>query len=428
MQCRLAVLTTVLLALAVRAGEAQFAQYGGPGSLAESPVPARELVQGQAREARWRLGKLRLSPRLSIGNLGYVSNVFDSSDEQGTVSDFKGSAGAGLNSYLYLSGKALLNGFAAASYSWWKEQEQLRDLNGSYGLRLFGFLNRLQLQVEAARLEQERNLSSELEVPTRIAEDRVSLGAEIEIRGPFAFFGSAAVRESRHSDEVEQNVPGLTVSTLDRQTDAVNLGLSYTLSNGLKLGLGVEHTETDFVDDTGQRSNSGTGPLLRIALPGNRVDLSVTMVYRILEVDSRAQGDDLEQLTGTARAIWSINERLGLTAYAGQQLAYSALEPDSVFDRTRYGLSTGLEVTRRGSLSALAEIGRDQHSRIATDEIGRVDDFESLGVSFSFDLSQRLKLRLGFIETERDSNLAEFDRSYTSVLSSIELGGGLLDW
>lgn len=407
---------------------AQLSQYTEPGSLAISQVPARDQIRERAREARWSLGKLKIDPRVSLGNLGYVENVFDSAASEEPVSDFRGSAGLGLDAYFNLGPKVLANGFVFGNYSWWQEQDQLRVFSGSVGARVFGFFNRLGLQVEGGRVERERNLSSELEVPVQIRHDRAAFSVEVDVRGPFAFFASAAGQRTRHSDEVELRLDRLDVSALDRDGWVFDLGVSYELRNGLTLGVGVERTDTDFVDDLDSRTNTSFGPLLRWGYAGSRLDVSGTAVQRMFDFDDRPSDDDVEELTGSLQVTWKFSERTGVTLYAGQQLVYSALDTDGVFSGERFGVAARRMLTRRGQLRLYLESGRDEPLETIGRASGRVDDLESYGGTFTLELDRGVTLNVGLRHTDRDSNLPEFDRSLDSIIAGVDLGESLLPW
>ena len=65
----------------------------------------------------------------------------------------------------------------------------------------------------------------------------------------------------RYKTDADEELQPVDVTLLDRDEIIANLGIEYTLRNGLGIGLGAEYSEAEFLDDPGKRSNSGISPL-----------------------------------------------------------------------------------------------------------------------------------------------------------------------
>lgn len=407
---------------------AQYGTYATPGSLGEERVPTGDAIRQQALGARWQLGPIELEPQLSIGNLSYVSNVY-STRESEAESDLRASAAAGLRGFLNLGPKVLVSPFTSLSYSWWQNQTNLRSLHESLGLQVLGDFNRLQLQLQAGRVETQRNLSSELEVPVDLRTDRLELAFEIDFWGPFSLFGAVARGESRHFGRAtEQRVPGLDLGALDVDTENVNGGIGYRFPNGLKVAVGVERTEATFPDDPGGRSSQGSARLLRVGIAGPRLSIDFDAAQRDLEFVSRQGGQERRQLTGLGQFGWKLTETLSTRLYGALQLQPSAVDVAALFEGRRSGINLLREPGPRTRISIFYEVGDDEFVDASSDRLIRVDEVTSYGLNYHLQLTDRLTLNLGLVDSRRDSSNPAFDRSLTAVTTRINLGGNLLPW
>ncbi len=405
---------------------AQYAVYTVPGSLAEQREVARDAVLQEIQDARWSFGPLKVDPRLSIGDLSYQSNVYSTAEDE-AVSDLRAKAAAGLRAWLHLGPKTVLSGFAAADYSWWRDQEELRSLGESLGLQLFGLFNRLQFQIDAGQVEEQRNLNSEAEVPVDIRSDRLELSFDIDLYGPWLIFGAIGRGETRYfGDAVSQRLPTLDLAALDSTTEQLSAGVRYSFGDRLAVSLGAELTESDFDNDPGGRSNKSSGPLVRIDYQGNRLSVDLDGVRR--DIDFSGGADERRQTTGLVQVGWRFSERLRASVYGSAQLDYSALDSASVFERRLSGVSLQRVFGPRLQVRVFYETGEDEFAGVADDQVTRIDDYESFGLRSELQLTPRVTIEIGAFDTQRDSSDAEFDRSQQTVLSQVRLGGNLLPW
>ena len=416
------------LTLAATPAAAQLSGYVVPGSLGQKRLTAKEQVTRSYQDARWKVGFLQLDPRLAITDLGYVSNIYSTSDAE-AESDFKAQGAAGLRGFFNLGPKVLVSPFANLGYTWWQDQEELRSVDESFGIQLFGDFNRLQLQLQGGRVEAQRNLSSELEVPVDVRTDRLQVDLDIDFWGPFRFFASAVDNQVRQSGTAaEERLPGLDLSLLDVDGEMLKGGFAYELGSGLSLGVGWEETESLYLNDPTGRSNKGSGPLVRIGFEGTRAALDVEVAQRDLEFAGRAGGETRDQLIGLGQLSWQFTEKLTAGIYSATRLEASALESTALFEGRRSGLSLRRQNAGRGQVSLFFEVGEDEFSTVASDDVTRIDDFSSFGINYRFQMGQRLTLEIGYLDTRRESSDPEFDRDLRAITSRVRLGGDLLPW
>jgi hypothetical protein len=417
----------IALAILLAAGPAA-AQYTNPGDLGEVRLSAKERITRDAQNARWQLGPIQFEPKLSISDVGYVSNIYFASEEQ-AESDLKAKGSAGVRGFFNLGPKVLVSPFAGLTYAWWQNQQELRSWNESLGLQILGDFNRLQLLLQAGTVEIQRNLSSEVQVPVDRKTDRLELGLDVDFWGPFSFFGTASESQQRYfGSAAEAQVPGLDLATLESDEELLRGGFAYELGNGLRIGLGVEATDTRFLIDPGGRSNTGSGPLLTIDFKGPHLSLGIDAARRDIDFDGRGGNATRRQSSGRGQLRWEFTEKTAAMLYAGARLSASALDRAAVFESRRTGVNLQRNPGARTRFTAFFEVGEDEYATVASDEVARLDDIRNFGVNLQFQLGSRLSVLLGYSDARRESSDPAFDRNLRTFRGQVSLGGDLLTW
>jgi hypothetical protein len=406
---------------------AQFTQYTVPGSLATQPATKAERVQKGAETAPWNLGPVRLDPRLSIRDLGYDSNVLASPETEEKTSDVHLTVGAGLAAYLNLGPKVYLSGFAAPEYYWWNVLEELRELNLNYGLGVFAFFNRLRLGIDGTSTERQRPLSSEIDSPVQILDQGGTLEMELEVGSALSLFGAASTKRLRHSRSPGDSAGDVDLSLLDRDVDLANVGLLIRGRGALSVGVGIEYSDTEFPNDPGGRSNSGTSPLLRLEIEGNRLEADARIVFRRLEFDNE-ELEDFDEATGNLLISSDLGRANRLALFGARNLVYGARDADTTIVEDRWGLSLTRTFTPRLDGSGFFELGSSGFEEVGGLTPTRRDDLEAWGLALRFDLSSLSVLSFHYSLVQYDSNLDEFDRSSTRWGVGLVFKEDLLPW
>lgn len=409
--------------LAAAAARGQFVQYSDPGSLALEEKSRAEQAQEKAEQARWTLGKWRVAPDIALHDVAWVDNVYDSSDDAEGVSDVTGTLRAGLEGFLHLGPDVLFSLYGRPSYTYWQDQEDLRSSHVSFGAGLFGLHNRLTWEVVAERSEEQSFANDELRVPLDLERDQVSAGFEVVIRRPLSLFVRAQEAEARYPARTPEGGPEVDLTPLDRNESLLAAQLVYRPGDQLRIGAGVERSEVDFDNDLGGRSNRATSPLLTADVAGNRVQLELSAALRAVEFDNPELGDT-DEVTGRGRLAWRLGTRSVATVYGGRSLVYSALDDASYYTSGVVGgqLGWSSQPDQRGVLVALiAETAANRYEGAPGGLAGRADDITSYGVTFAVPYRRLLTFEIGLVESEIDSNLPEFDRSYTRIRTGLRL-------
>ncbi len=428
----LALLSAISATTATIPASAQFSQYTEPGSLLERGTSRKEQMENAVENARWRLGPVRLSPWFSIRDAAYVSDVFAGSQsvpgQEEEESDFTITAGAGLQGFLPLGPKGFFTFDALPNYVYWQRLEERRRLNGFYGASLLGFFNRLTLEATVRRAEEQGVLTPEFEQRVHSRQDRIEGLAEVELTPSLFLFTSGSSLETSALTADLGDDPRLPpFQEIDREERMLRGGVELRYRDRLRVAVGAERSEVDFLEPGHDRSNSGTSPLLEWGFTSPKLQVTGGLAFRSLEPEEGSEFVPFDETTGQVQATWTPRWRLSYSAYANRNLVYSLEEDVSHFNADRVGLAISAKLGKESFVSLFGETGVHDYSA-GSEVLTREDDFTAYGTRISLSLRERVRFNVGVSRSEIDSPIPGLSRSLTVVQSSIEISafGGAL--
>jgi hypothetical protein len=407
-----ALLAAILALLGVAPAAAQYAPAGG----GVAPLPNRQgQLESAISESRWRLGPFHVAPWIGLRNVSYQQNLLDPDDD----ADLTATLGAGVRAYLRARDTAILATHVLPEYVWWNEQEDRREVIGRYGVGLFTFLNRLQLEATARRVEDLEFASDELLVRVPQTLDRFDVAAQLRLAGSIAAF--AGVSENRFRFEPFEDQEGLQDlgTLLDRNQRTTRVGLRYLLpATRGHVGLGAQIEETSFEAAEGP-SNEGDGIYGEINLLGNKMDVHLDGALRRLEAAEGSDFPEVEELTGSAGVVFRMGWRITPNLYWRKGLSYPVTGDGPYLADTRIGVRLAIRLVRELQLQTFYETGEMDFA-----ESGRVDDIEAYGASMAIPLHRVANLNLGARRSEYDSNEPGQDRGFEEAFANFVISFG----
>jgi hypothetical protein len=411
-----------LAALCCKAGSAgaQFVQYTPPGGPEEEPETRQERLARELKEARYRLGPVRIAPWATVRDIAYVRSLVSSG--QKTTDDLTATAGAGFRAYLRNGPKATWSLQVLPEYVWWQKQTERRQLNGRYLLGFYGYFNHLTVEASAGRQQQLQVVSPEVPVPVSSRGDGGELLTELKITGALSAFASYAFNQQDNVTEGSTDPLTGALRLLDRDERILRSGLRWRPSSIWTIGLGAERTEVDFRHDELDRSNSGTAPVAEVRYQGHRIGFQADAASRSLRASRGSEFVPFDGTTGNAAISLRSLGRVGGTVYASRNLEYSISPAYAYFLDDRLGLAVTLGLGRRIQTRFYIEGGNNDYTPFAGSQ-ARTEDVDSYGGSLNFNVRPGLVLGIEGIHSRFGSNLAAGDRSYTSVGATLNLTG-----
>ncbi len=394
------------------------AQYTSPGDVGTTNSIVQEsLFETHLNEAEWNLGSVRLRPWLGVRDASFVTFQDDLSDPRASdaENDFTATVGAGLRGYLP-TGKLIWAVHALPEYVWWEKNENKSGLNGRFGLGVFGYFNRLRFEVSQRRLEEQNFFSSEVQELTTQRNDTSRAAVEIDIARRLELFGIAELNEIQSEEDESALFP-----LLDRDEEAVTVGLRYRSPRGWMAGLAYEDSSTDFPVGARQLSNSGTSELVSLGYEGTQFSFRLNLAFRSLEGDVGSEFGDFDETTGAFEALWAPSTRSNILAYSRREQGFSVNLGATYSLTERQGVRLSYDLGQ-AVLGLVAEVGEDEFATVGSGNIDRIDDVTEFGADLQFEVADLFDVALRVRFSEYDSNFAAFDRDITTVGLSIQLG------
>jgi hypothetical protein len=410
---------TALLWMAGSAG-AQFLQYTPPGGPQEPAESRREQLARELKEARYRLGPVRVAPWATLRDVAYTRSVFSTGEP--LPNDLTATAGVGFRAYLRNGSKVTWTAQVLPEYVWWRRQSERRQLNGRYLLGVSGFFNHLTVELKAGRQQQVQIVSPEVPLPVSSRGDGGELLTELRLTGALSAFATVTVnRQNNVVDDTRDPLTG-DLRLLDRDEQVVRTGLRWRPSDVWTVGLGAEHSRVDFLHGELDRSNSGTAPVAEVRLQGRLLGFEVDAAARSLRASRGSEFVPYDGVTGSAAVSLRSPVRLGGTLYASRNLEYSITPQYAYLLDERLGLALNLNLGQRAQSRLFAETGTNDYTPF-TGVQARNEDVYSYGGALEFNLRRGLVLGIQGVRTRFGSNLQAGDRSYTSVGATVRLTG-----
>lgn len=405
----------------------QFAQYTPPGAAAGGAAsPESDQVDQLLDEARWRVGPFRIAPYFGLESLGYVDNAFAGTEEG--VSDVTATVGAGLAVYLPTGPDVIWIAEGELRYFWWQELEERRNAGGRLGAGMLADFNRLDLELRAGRELDERILTSELPQRALVETDFGSAEAALRLGRKTELYAGATRRRYRDESHRIDDPRAADFTAVDRDETLFDAGIGWSPTDRWTLRLGAQRSEVEFEPGGLPLDNEGTSPVLGVAYTGPRFNARVDLSRRSLDPSPGSRFVPFEGESGSVSASTASPRGLQLGVYGSRNLVYSLIEGYDYFTAERTGLWIGAEIGHRTRLALYGEQGDNDYTSADAAVAPRTDDVTAWGGQLSIDLGRKLRLQIGGSEAEYDSNLVGFDRTVTTVTSSLSLATDSLIW
>ncbi len=405
--------TCTVFALTLAAGAPAGAQYTAPGI----PIPGRHSptkteFQDKIEASPWKAGSLVLNPWIGLRDFRIVTDLNNQSATGGE--DLTLTLGAGLRGYLPAGPKALFAIHALPEYVWWQDKADKRRLNGRYGLGLFVFFNRLDLELSQRRVEQQSFFSSEIQALTSSRTDTSTLRAEVEVASNVSLFGIATLQD--YQNEEDENV---TFSALDRTDESALIGVRYENPKGWTFELGYADSSSDFVEGARDLSNSGDSQLVSIGFDRPRIGFRLDLSFEQREADEGSEFGVFDETTGNFAVLLQPSKGLDVLGYVRRSQAYSTDRRYTLFLEERQGARLNFSFDRV-KIGLFGEVGEDDFEVSSAGLPDRIDDVTTYGGDLGIEL-QQVSFSVRATRTDYDSGFDEFDRDVTSVQFSVEL-------
>ena len=387
-------------------------------------IPAREELRRDLDESRFRLGSLRIAPKVSIENLGYNNNINGSTTDP--VSDETGTLVAGARLTLPLSRKLALRADLFPAYIWYAHEVDRRAFGGQLAGSFLAFFNHLTFIGTGYASRSDSVVSTEV---LAIQRDDVRGGKgdlDIALFRRLSIVGNGEWQRHRYSAGGAVD-PVSDYSVNDRTESAARLGLRYRFSTTVDVSAGVEETWTDFENAPLERDNESRAAVVGVHVEKPGLIVNLSGAYRKGEARNGSTFPAYEEPTGSGYVSITVVRPLDVELTGRRRISYSVGSAPPYYLETRWGAGLRIRIGSRVTLHPTVEQGTNKYTvGDSPDPAGRVDDATVFGGSLQVLLGANVTLGTSWIRSRYDSNIDVYDRRYDQFGISLTFGRNLL--
>lgn len=392
------------------------AQYTVLGGGTRTGIPDEEALRQNVEDARWNAGPFRVQPWFGLRDVSYVRNQQSlSADDDAAKDQLTVTAGAGVRAYAPVGAKTVWAAHLLPEYVWWQDDDSKDGLNGRYGVGLFTYGNRVQLEMSHRLGDRQSFFSDEVQELTTLSTATSTVGAEVEVARGVGVYGSWQ-RVDFEGDADDDAAFAL----LDRVEDAWSAGVRLRSHRGWSVGVGVRESEGEFDDSARNLSFDSEAVTFDLSASVRKFNFSLAIEDAELTPRGDSELEPVQQTFGDVRLGFQPRSRLGFELYGQRQRSFSILSTRSLIVSQEQGLRVFFQFGS-WNLRLLGGTGT-----LDTDGIGgapdQSDDYDVVGVSLGYGLKRLGRLQLNAVQRSYDVGLLGSDRDVTTVGLSIQLG------
>ena len=369
--------------------------------------------------ARWRLGRVRADLWLQIPEVDLIDNPRTRPGSTRPESDLRVRTGAGLRVYLPVGRGGFLLGHALPEYLAWRENSERSAWGGRAGIGFLGFYNRLEIEAQAGRVDEQEIVSAELgdRLLQRSTETKVRIGGRLT--NNLTLLLETQGRRIRLPDLPSEQAGGLQF--LDRDEGLASVGLRYDPLERLSLYLGREVARVDFLRGGCACNEEGGATRLGFVYRGADLIAQLNLAYRTVEPEAEVPG--YTGLTGEARLWVRPQSRLRSLVYATRVLVGAVSPQFAHYEDERVGVLAELRPGWRTSPRLFVETGSQRYFGAGPGLPGRRDRLLAWGGSVEYRIGWATRFRVRIAQNHYQSDDASVDRTSTVVSWGFSLEG-----
>lgn len=395
-------------------------------ALVLSFVPTHALAQlgepDPAEQARVRLGPIAFTPTLSIKNLGWETNVFNSPDNP--QEEFIFTPAGTINWWLRV-GRARLVGVDEVSYSWFQKFPEQGGFNQSHSLTFEVPLARVKPYLTGAYLDTNDRVGYEIDARARHTETTARGGVVTRLTAKTGVDIYARYTRFRYTGD-ETFLDSTLAEQFNREAQGAGVTLRYALTPLTTLTLTGDWAEQRY-EEQSTRDNSSLSIVPGVEFkPAALLKGTATVGYKRFD----ALNVDIPDFEGVVAKVDISYVLLGRTrfsvnVYRDIQFSFETLQPyylqTGLGGSIRQGLGMGWDVEVRGAWYQL-----DYQTSTRADQIlkGRVDEIVTYGGGVGYSLSSGSRVAFYIDYQERSSPTLNF-RAYDGLRYGFTVTVGL---
>lgn len=399
-------------------------QFMGSFQSSVTLIPERESLEGEVKEARVRLGPLKLRPVLNIGNLGYTNNFYGTSEEQ-TEGDFTATVEGGVKAIVPVGSRLFVRGSVLPAYTWYSTNSDRSAFGGTYDASAYYYVSKFSFEVRAGSYSSIVNLSSEVEQPVKQDVLAGRLRAQYELGSRTALVGDLNLARRRYGGAGLSDEDLDTLSKLDGSDAVWSVGVRRKVGPRLLVGVSYEQGDLAFVNEGELRDAKSTGVMGSAWLAKSRLDVNVYLGYRDFQPKAGSSFVPWNGPSGGGTVSYALSRLFSLGVFGRSTLIASLYADSAVYDERRAGVTLGVS-PRWATVSVTYETGANRYVAPTVQPDGasvtRNDDVTTIRGGIRGRIGKLLTIGIDATRDDYTSNIPGFDRSIFTIGTTVGFG------
>ena len=382
-------------------------------------LPSREQMQLETKNARMRLGPLRLQPVLSLRNIGFTGGVIGTTGVQ--PPDFGASVGGGARAIVPFGRDVFFRVSAIPEYSWSRRLVQHRVFGGVGDASALFLFNRLSAQ---ARVIPARTVSPfSTEDQRSVVVQRFDTSGRIEVRllQRLSLFVAHQNARPRFRVTAEDRLRGTNFDQLDRNDSADGAGVFYQFRSFLSVSAGFERSQSRFIHGA-SADNHTNAENVSVSYGRPRTSARISLGASRGEADNGASFQHFSTGTGSYLLSRRLANLWTVDVSGSRRLQYSLFQGTPYYFETRNGAAIAIPIRRRFAVRMMGEVGSNsypQPTAASLQTVRRIDQVLTYGGGLGVAVYRNAALVTMATRTRYNSNLPGFDRSVVTVTTNL---------
>ena len=312
--------------------------------------------------ARYRLGPVRLFPKVSVGNAGYNSNVFGTSENE--VADWEATATAGARFLLPAGKKVFFQADVQPQYNWFASEKQLRNFGGVYGGTVFAFFNRLSVEASGVYTDFTVTPNSETASPSIQRQTSGAGTLALEITRAVSLLGGGGARRTRYDSLPGSPISSASLADQDRTESSFFGGVSHSLLGPFVVTLIAADARAEFVNRASQRDNETRSYVANVLVSSTqRIFVNTALGYRQGRSLNGSSLPAFNSPIASAFVSWFPSPSLEVQAWGYYRNVSYSLDPNyPLFYESRYGGGPVVRFGPRIRVQLYGSTGKNDYS------------------------------------------------------------------
>jgi hypothetical protein len=316
--------------------------------------------------ARYRLGQVRVFPKVSVGNAGYNSNVFGASENE--VSDWEATATAGARFLLPFGKKVYVQADVLPQYNWYASEKDLRNFGGAYGGTAFAFFNRLSVEASGLYTDSIVVPTSETPSPSILRQTSGAGTLALDLTRAVSVLGGGGARRTRYDSLPGSPIPTASLADQYRTDSSFFAGVRHSLLGPLVVTLIATEGRAEFVNRAAQRDNETRSFLANVLVSARRIFVNTTGGYRQGRSLHGSLLPKFNSPIASAFVSWFPSSSLELQAWGYyRNVSYSLDQNYPLFYESRYGGGPVVRFGPRIRVQIYGSNGKNDYSVTSSD-------------------------------------------------------------